>query len=67
MTDVQAAYQRALLRLLHDGAGPEEVRTKLLADPDLVELSDYIMSLDLHALVVARELVARWSGRDNPR
>lgn len=64
MTDVQAAYQRALLRLLHDGAGPDEIRATLLADSDLVVLRDYIMSLDLHALVVARELVARWSGRD---
>lgn len=66
MSDVQAAYQRALLRLLHDGAGPEEILARLLADPALVELSDYIESIDPHALVVARELVAHWSGRDQP-
>ena len=66
MTDVQATYQRALLRLLHDGASPEEIRAALLADPALAELSDYIEDLDGHALVVARELVARWSGRDQP-
>lgn len=66
MSDAQAAYQRALLRLLHQGATPEQIRTALLADPALTELADYIESLDPHALVVAGALVARWSGHDQP-
>ncbi len=66
MTDVQARYQSALLRLLRTGADPEVIRATLADDPALAELRDYVMSLDAHALSVAVELVATWSGTKDP-
>ena len=64
MTDVQARYQAALLGLLREDMPASTLRDTLLADPTLAELAEYIASLDLHALVVARELVAKWHPTD---
>lgn len=54
-------YQQRLLELLRQGLAPEAIRAALLADPQLSSLRAYLEGLDLHALVVATELIARWS------
>jgi len=64
MTDVQARFQAALLRLLRQDLPAPTIRDRLHADPTLSELADYIASLDLHALAVAQALVAKWHPTD---
>jgi hypothetical protein len=54
-------WQSRLLALLRDGGEPERIRAALLADPELEPLHAYAAGLDLHALAVAVELVARWA------
>lgn len=66
MSDAAAVYQRELIRLLRAGVPPEEICTVLRADPALAELSDYIATLDHHALTVAAQLVAKWADSDQP-
>ena len=56
-----AAYQKALLICLRDGATPAQVRARMLADPQLAPLHDYVRTLDDDALVIARQLVAKWA------
>jgi hypothetical protein len=53
-------WQARLLELLREGRGPAEVRAALLADSELQPLHAYAAGLDLHALAVAAELVAKW-------
>lgn len=59
--EVLHRYQRRLLELLRRGEPPAAIRAALLADMRLAPLRSYIRGLDLHALVVATELVAKWS------
>ena len=56
-----ARYQRALLTSLRDGDDPPRIRARLSADPGLAPLADYIASLDDDALIVARQLIAKWA------
>ena len=53
-------WQARLLSLLQAGREPAEIRAALLADPELGPLHAYAAGLDLHALAVAAELVAKW-------
>jgi hypothetical protein len=53
-------WQTRLLALLQEGREPADVRAALLADPELRPLHAYAAGLDLHALAVATELVAKW-------
>ena len=53
-------WQTRLLSLLQAGREPAEIRAALLADPELGPLHAYAAGLDLHALAVATELVAKW-------
>jgi hypothetical protein len=53
-------WQARLLALLRDGGEPAAIRAALLADPELEPLYAYAAGLDLHALAVAVELVAKW-------
>jgi len=53
-------WQLRLLELLHEGRDPAEIRAALLADPELEPFHAYAAGLDLHALAVATELVAKW-------
>lgn len=53
-------WQTRLLALLQANVDPAEVRAALLADPELAPLHAYAAGLDLHALAVAAELVAKW-------
>jgi hypothetical protein len=53
-------WQTRLLALLREGRAPAEVRAALLADPKLAPLHAYAAGLDLHALAVATELIAKW-------
>ncbi len=54
-------WQARLLALLREGLAPAAIRDALLADPELAPLHAYARGLDLHAVVVATELVAKWS------
>lgn len=54
-------WQARLLALLRGGSAPAAIREALLADPELAPLHGYARGLDLHALLVAAELVAKWS------
>lgn len=53
-------WQARLLALLREGGEPASIRAALLADPELAPLHAYAAGLDLHALAVAVELVAKW-------
>jgi hypothetical protein len=53
-------WQTRLLTLLRAGHEPAEIRATLLADPELQPLHAHAAGLDLHALAVAVELVAKW-------
>jgi hypothetical protein len=61
-----ARWQARLLELLRRGEPPEAIRRALVHDPELEVLRDRANALDLHALVVAGELVAKWRP-DRPR
>lgn len=54
-------WQARLLELLREGGAPAAIRAALLADPELQPLHTHAAGLDLHALAVAVELVAKWS------
>lgn len=64
--DVLHRWQTRLLELLRAGGDPAAIRSALLADPELAPLHAYAAALDLHALAVAVELVARWSPTPAP-
>lgn len=64
--EVLRRWQTRLLELLREGGAPATIRSALLADPRLVPLRAYAAGLDLHALAVAVELVAKWAPRDEP-
>ncbi|MCX4239923.1 multinuclear nonheme iron-dependent oxidase [Paraliomyxa miuraensis] len=53
-------WQTQLLQRLLEGQPPETIRAALLADPELRPLHAHAAGLDLHALEVARALVAKW-------
>lgn len=53
-------WQTRLLMLLRAGESPAAIRAALLADPELRSLHAHAAELDLHALAVAVELVAKW-------
>lgn len=55
-----ARWQSRLLQLLRDGLPPEAIREALVRDPELSPLREHAEALDLHALHVATELVAKW-------
>lgn len=59
--EVLRCWQARLLELLRAGEEPAAIRAALLADPRLAPLQAYAASLDLHALAVAVELVAKWA------
>lgn len=61
-----ARWQARLLEMLRRGEPPEAIRRALENDPELAALRDRAKALDLHALVVAGELVAKWRP-DRPR
>lgn len=54
-------YQARLIELLREGVEPERVRAELVAEPELASLRSYVQGLDLHALSVAKTIVAKWS------
>jgi hypothetical protein len=54
-------WQTRLLELLREGRAPAVIQAALLAEPELAPLHAYAASLDLHALAVAVELVAKWA------
>lgn len=62
-----ARWQARLLGLLREGWSPEAIRAALAADPELAVCKEYAEALDLHALVVATQLVARWRPDKGPR
>lgn len=64
--EVLRRWQARLLELLRAGGDPAAIRSALLADPRLAPLRAYAAGLDLHALAVAVELVAKWAPRDEP-
>lgn len=59
--EVLRCWQARLLELLLAGEEPTAIRAALLADPRLAPLAAYAAGLDLHALAVAVELVAKWA------
>jgi hypothetical protein len=59
--EVLQRWQARLLELLRAGGDPAAIRSTLLADPELAPLHAYAAGLDLHALAVAVELVAKWA------
>jgi hypothetical protein len=58
-----AAFQAALLDVLHAGGTPEEMRARLLGHEFAVEFVDYIRQFDDRMLLVAAELVQKWGRR----
>ena len=58
-----AAFQTALLEVLHAGGDPAVMRASLLSRVSSDEMAAYVNQFEERMLVVASELVQKWARR----
>lgn len=58
-----ARFQSALLDLLHEPLSVDEIRQRLLSDPEFAVYRSYVEAMEPRMLEVAAELTKKWGVR----